>query len=91
MKEIFYIQRDAYNEEGSDFRLLAVHETLEGAVRHFYDIVAQEREYYIGLADSDDLREDCKEDPDGTVSCHFWEDDGWEELFIHVFRKELLY
>lgn len=90
MKEIFYIQRDVYSEEGSDFKLLAVHETLEGAVRHFREIVAQEREYYIGLADSEGLREEYKEDPDGTVSWHLWEDDGWEELFIHVFRKELL-
>ena len=101
MKEIYIIERHEYREEGSDQSVLAVHETLAGAISHFNEIVETEKtEYMYGETGSTDhtpedledagVTEQFKEDPEGTLSYHIWRPTGWNELFIHIFKYNLL-
>jgi hypothetical protein len=101
MKEVFYIQKDEYQEDGNDTRIIAFHETLSGAVSHFNDIVEQEKPYFMydettSTDCSEEAMEDAgiaemyHEDADGTRDYHIWNNSGWHEVYIHLFRKEVL-
>lgn len=91
MKKVYFITRSEYREDGSDNHLLAIHETLTGAVLHLNEIVIKERDEYMKDADEEDVEEAWNEDPvDGTKDWHIWEPCGYNELFIHIFETELL-
>ena len=101
MKEIFTIHRDEFTEDGNDFLCLAIHGTLEGAIKHFEEIVKEERITYVydetGSMDTSEyamemagVEEAFKVDPDGTKDWHIWRSTSWHELFIHIYRRELL-
>ena len=100
-REVYIITRDEFREDGNDFTTLCIHETLKGAIAHFNQIVADERADYMynqtGSIDTSaeameqaGVEEAFKTDPDGTMSWHIWLPLSWDELFIHIFRKELL-
>lgn len=101
MKEVYLIERHEYSEEERGEGVLAVHETLSGAIDHFNRIVEEEKAGYMyaetGSTDhapedleNAEVEEMFKEDPDGTKSYHIWLPCGWHELFIHIFKYELL-
>lgn len=89
-RQVYYISRSEYREDGNDWQLIAIHETLTGAVLHLNELVIKERDEYMEDADKDDVEEKWHEDPDGTRDWHIWEPCGFNEVFLHLFEKELL-
>lgn len=99
-KNVYIIERHEYREEGNDQRVLAVHQTLEGALEHFREFVWNEKaEYMYEETGSTDIsnetmemagvEEQYHEDPEGTQDWHIWKPAGWNELFIHIFKYTL--
>lgn len=90
MKTVYYITRNEYREDGNDHSLIAIHETLAGGALHLHQLVIDEREKYMEELENEDVEEAWHEDPDGTMDWHIWEPCGYNELFLHLFAKELL-
>lgn len=93
MGKVYYVSRSEYREDGNDWRLIAIHETLTGAVLHLNELVIKERDEYIeNLDDSgkEEVKEMWHEDPDGTMGWHIWLPCDYNEVFIEVFVTDLL-
>lgn len=89
-REVYIITRDEFREDGNDFTTLCIHETLTGAVLHLNELVIKERDEYMEDLEKEDVEESWHKDPDGTMSWHIWQPCGYDELYLHIFRKELL-
>lgn len=100
-KKVYVIERHEYREEGNDQSVLAVHQTLEGALEHFREFVWNEKAQYIygetgstemsdEVMEQEGIEEMYKDDPDGTRSWHIWKPLGWNEIFIHIFEYSFL-
>ena len=100
MKEVYYIQRDQFDDEGHKTQFVSIHETLEGARNYFNDLVDGEKADYMlnrtGEPDTTkeamsaaEVEEDRYDKPDGTECWHIWDPTGWDEVYVEIICAQL--